>query len=108
MKNSEERIRKFREVIHGADENKKLCEILNVCSAWYARDSIDQLDLSTRAYNCLSRFMDPPLLAPTGCHWTIDELLEVKLGDLKKARNLGLNCCAEILAELDTFLAARQ
>ena len=39
MEISEERIRKFREVIHGADENKKLCEILNVCSAWYARDS---------------------------------------------------------------------
>ena len=75
-------------IIESADENMKLYEIFHECAAWYARHSIDELNLSTRAYNCLSRYMDPPLAAPTGCHWSIDELLELTLGELKSVRNL--------------------
>ncbi len=91
-------------IIESADENMKLYEIFHECAAWYARHSIDELNLSTRAYNCLSRYMDPPLAAPTGCHWSIDELLELTLGELKSVRNLGRVCCIEILKKLDLFL----
>ena len=82
------------------DENKKLCEIFNVDSKYFARIRIEDLGLSVRAYNCLSRFMDPPLCSPTGCHMTVDELLEIKLGCFKKIRNLGKECCFEILEKL--------
>ena len=88
------------EVYEVEDENKKLCEIFNVDSAYFARERIVDLGLSVRAYNCLSRFMDPPLCSPTGCHMTVDELLEIKLGCLKKIRNLGKKCCLEILEKL--------
>ena len=83
-----------------ADENKKLCEIFNVDSKYFARIRIEDLELSVRAYNCLSRFMDPPLCSPTGCHMTVDELLEIELGCFKKIRNLGKECCFEILEKL--------
>jgi len=97
----------YEVIFASADENMKLYEIFLECAAWFARCSIDELSLSTRAYNCLSRYMDPPLAAPTGCHWTIDELLELTIGELKNIRNLGRVCCIEILEKLDLFLKNR-
>ena len=93
------------EIYESGDEKKRLSEIFNECAAWYSRYSIDALGLSERAYNCLNRYMDPPQAAPTGCHWTIDELLEkITLEELKSIRNLGRAGCMEILRKLAQFL----
>ena len=92
-------------VFNRVDRSKTLSDIFGVCSAWYSRDSIYSLNLSQpRTINWLTRYMDPPLLAPTGCHLTVDELLELRIEDLLHARNLGEKGLYEVIEKTYMFL----
>ena len=87
------------------NRGKKLCELFAVDPANFTRNRIEDLDLSVRAYNCLSRYLDPPLLSPTGAHFTVDELLNLTLGQLKDVPNLGKTCFLEVLEKLNGIIA---
>lgn len=98
----------IEEILSDANKDKHLYEVFDECAAWYARTSIDDMEFTHRTYVCLESYMDHPLAQPTGCHWTVDELLEITVGQLQGIRNFNRDCVVEVLEKLDKLIKERK
>ena len=87
--------------------DKTLAETLGDEHFWYTYYRIESLGLSRKAYNCLRRFMDPPLCYPSGSHLTMDELLGFKVQNLWNGRVIFEDVFIEVVEKADAWLKAR-
>ena len=80
-------------------EGSTLAEVLDMDATKYSEVAFQSLNLSQRAFNCMSRYLNPPIQGIEE-RWQISDLLNLTIGNYVDVRNLGLEAFEEILSKI--------
>lgn len=94
-------IEKASEISSGMEikEESTLAEIFDMDASKYKEKAYQSLDLSQRAFNCITRYLNPPIQGIEE-RWQISDLLNLTIGNYVNVRNLGLEAFEEILSKI--------
>ena len=65
--------------------DRTIAEVFGAEPFWYAVYPVRSLQLSRHAFAVIHRIMNPPVCYPSGCHGTMDEFLELTVGQVWRA-----------------------
>ena len=81
-------------------EQTTVADALGLDANNYINILYKDLDLSQRAFNCITRYLNPPIQGIEE-RWQVSDLLNLTIGNYVDVRNLGIEAFSEILSTLN-------
>lgn len=80
-------------------EASTLASVIGISSDDYKQIPFASLNLSQRAFNCINRYLNPPVQGIIE-RTQVSDLLNLTIGDYANARNLGVTAFIEIITKI--------